>query len=1387
MDYNGLCTSLLLMKLSNGEYIPLPSVQASYGPFNSLDEAKNDLIDTFTSIENVPRGYTFCVIEEGKPQEYWFTKTGDWSTIEKKNVSSSSSSSEVVIKGVQFAVNNGYIQVSYDNGTTWSNLVSLESLRGYTGQKGDKGDKGEHGADADLTQLKLRLRTTSTEVDDETIVKQFLDMSYYGGADNTWITVGEILGSSSGGSSTPQVIGITTVDGNKYWTVNGEILIDDTGNPVRANGIDGRDGQDGTSTGAITSFTSIVFRRTNQDISNQRPTGGTYANPRPSGGQWYDGIPSGTEKVWMSQRRFFSLESMNDETAYPWSLPGQATDTADIDFEYSNAPLSTPSGTLRNPTTNPYSVSNPNGWYDGTEHNELLSGANWMAIRKLKNGAPATEPASTNGWQIFKIRGEDGTNGVTPTAHFKSLAFRRSDNYTLGIDNVPVLNSSELPTGGDYNNPVPTNVDGDNNPLWSDGIPQHSKEKLWETTCIFHSDGTSEGWTTPRVVADSEYMDYEYAEENPAYPKPMRRSPDDNNPDYPAGITDDGWDDEPDYTKDYVWRAERPIVGNKYAPNSDWLVIRIKGERGTDGTSVTIKGTLAAMYSTWDQAQADRSNRSIGDLIYVQNDDSSTSGTNEVGVYMYNGTTYSKITPSEGDGYLYSGDLWVWDGDSLVNVGPIQGPQGEPGKTYYLHIKYSNDGGNNFTSNNGEDPGDYIGTYVNEYSSSTAEDTMDPSKYKWQKWTGEDGFGYEYIFILTETDEAPSVPTDFTGDTNSANKSYQDDDYVPDGWTDDPQSPYKAMPYCWVAYRKKVDGLWTRYIGQSTDKTKAALFSMYSSRGRGIEDITELYAVGTSKEEAPALSEFGQDIPTFNPAQGLIYLWNYEIISYDDDSESKITTPACIGAYIEGKGLGQIVEYYYAAASDDINLLPNWRTATPDAVWSKTPLKVDKDKPYLWNYEVVFFDDDTLCQINEPVIIAYYTYTDIEYLTNIFEKVEGNSNYAYLGGLIGVTEKDDDDNDVVRAALNATNEGSNEHGKLFIASGMNGVNDMDNATFKVYEDGHVEMHDALIQGFLQQYYKNQQSVEKSTYAYSSWANNIQIDPSKASNQILLAWEGLLNPDRYALVLSDATNNSLYPGRIVLSNVWYIAENGTVYYNSRNKKTIVKGNFLLKNGLVYNGATIVLTGGWIELSKLASLNSNNKEVTITNSTLQEIYVLHDWGGNISISFDTVFSPQLNNNQAVIGFVQNPSLEISRFIGTTEVYARIYPSNKYITINSGGNEETLYIVMPQYNFNNVYGAVSTDATKEISYIFKIPHNHRAVKFKVEMLGENTPDNEIENLEDLMVAPYSPITIENTGSSPTSFETIYFKLTYIPHSDITIAAHWILEKINPVASID
>ena len=63
------------------------------------------------------------------------------------------------------------------------------------------------------------------------------------------------------------------------------------------------------------------------------------------------------------------------------------------------------------------------------------------------------------------------------------------------------------------------------------------------------------------------------------------------------------------------------------------------------------------------------------------------------------------------------------------------GTPGADGKTPYLHLKYSDDGGATFTADSGETPGAYIGTYTDF----TEADSTSVSDYKWAKIKGEQG------------------------------------------------------------------------------------------------------------------------------------------------------------------------------------------------------------------------------------------------------------------------------------------------------------------------------------------------------------------------------------------------------------------------------------------------------------------------------------------------------------------------------------------------------------------------------------------------------------------------------------------------------------------------
>lgn len=62
---------------------------------------------------------------------------------------------------------------------------------------------------------------------------------------------------------------------------------------------------------------------------------------------------------------------------------------------------------------------------------------------------------------------------------------------------------------------------------------------------------------------------------------------------------------------------------------------------------------------------------------------------------------------------------------------------------------------------------------------------------------GKDGTDYEYIFQRTTTNSRPSTPA-----------TAQQDDYVPSGWTDDPQGVSDTYPYEWASMRTKNDGTW---------------------------------------------------------------------------------------------------------------------------------------------------------------------------------------------------------------------------------------------------------------------------------------------------------------------------------------------------------------------------------------------------------------------------------------------------------------------------------------------------------------------------------------------------------------------------------------------------
>lgn len=156
-----------------------------------------------------------------------------------------------------------------------------------------------------------------------------------------------------------------------------------------------------------------------------------------------------------------------------------------------------------------------------------------------------------------------------------------------------------------------------------------------------------------------------------------------------------------------------------------------KGDKGDTGERGPI-GLTGLQGPQGDQG-IQGANGSDGKTSYFHikySDNSDGSEMNDVGG-LYVGT-YVDYNATDSTDYLQ----YTWRTfQGLPGEQGIPGNNGADGKTSYLHLKYSNDGGVTFTSNNGETTGEYIGHYVDFI----IDDSTDVSTYKWNKTKGDKG------------------------------------------------------------------------------------------------------------------------------------------------------------------------------------------------------------------------------------------------------------------------------------------------------------------------------------------------------------------------------------------------------------------------------------------------------------------------------------------------------------------------------------------------------------------------------------------------------------------------------------------------------------------------
>lgn len=285
----------------------------------------------------------------------------------------------------------------------------------------------------------------------------------------------------------------------------------------------------------------------------------------------------------------------------------------------------------------------------------------------------------------------------------------------------------------------------------------------------------------------------------------------------------------------------------------------------------------------------------------------------------------------------------------------ISGTNGADGKTSYLHIKYSNDGGKTFTGNSGEDIGAYIGTCV-DYAK---DDPTSVGMYKWAKIKGEAGAKGD------KGDTGKGVKS--TAITYQASTSGTT---VPTGTWSGSIPTVSAGQYLWV-----------RTIFSYSDNTTSTIYSVSrmgangatGTNGKSIGSVVNYYlATASSSGVTVATSGWTTAVQSVSAAKK--YLWNYEVVKYTDGTVASTTAPCIIGSYGDrgskgdkgdtgstGNGIKGIVEHYAVSTSN----------SSAPTTWSTTVPTMTETNKYLWNYETITYTNNTTNDTAKRVIGVY--------------------------------------------------------------------------------------------------------------------------------------------------------------------------------------------------------------------------------------------------------------------------------------------------------------------------------------------------------------------------------------------------------------------------------
>lgn len=363
--------------------------------------------------------------------------------------------------------------------------------------------------------------------------------------------------------------------------------------------------------------------------------------------------------------------------------------------------------------------------------------------------------------------------------------------------------------------------------------------------------------------------------------------------------------DEVTFTKDgntstYRMFSDTPVKGIEPTNTLYWQVVA-QGSKGADGTSVKIKGQAYAHYSTREEWDQDRRKPVV--LIDKYTLTSVETTEDKYCVVKKLGRPFAGAAEGWMTVYAEEGDAYIMNSDDEALNGCMYVPQTD---------KWQNVGrikGDKGDTGQEGAAGKFTELRYAKNGSTTTPPALSKSRLNPSGWTT----------------EVPTVASlEYLWQTTAVKSG--DGKTLLSQWS----TPVRVTPYNGVDGQDGADG---------KDGTN----------GRGIRSVTEYYGVSQNSNVRPTVWSVSK-VPTLSEANK--YLWNYERIFYTDGS-SVTTTAVIIGCYGDkGRGIVSITEMYLAT-----NLSTG---VTKNTIgWSSSVQDISASRPYLYNYEIIKYTDNT--------------------------------------------------------------------------------------------------------------------------------------------------------------------------------------------------------------------------------------------------------------------------------------------------------------------------------------------------------------------------------------------------------------------------------------------